>query len=190
MNSNLFHTNSGLILAFDFSTPGFLVHLGSWACSVCVRVCVCVCVCVCVSSHAHSVAQWCPTLCNSMDCSLPGSSVLGIFQARILEWVAISYTWNIPGTYQEHTWVCSPPRYQTHMSPTLAGRFLTTRTTWKTCLCPYRALMHFLLLPELFAKGIFSDTITRSGSPTTKCQRTFLPELFFLALLTFSLNTQ
>ena len=36
------------------------------------------------------VAQLCPTLCNPMDCSLPGSSVHGIFQARILEWVAIS----------------------------------------------------------------------------------------------------
>ena len=36
-----------------------------------------------------SIAQ-CLTLCNPMDCSLPGSSVHGIFQARILEWVAIS----------------------------------------------------------------------------------------------------
>ena len=35
------------------------------------------------------VAQPCPTLCNPMDCSLPGSSVLGILKARILEWVAI-----------------------------------------------------------------------------------------------------
>ena len=35
-------------------------------------------------------AQSCPTLCDPMDCSLPGSSVHGIFQARILEWVAIS----------------------------------------------------------------------------------------------------
>ena len=36
------------------------------------------------------VAQLCPTLCNPMDCSLPGSSVRGIFQARVLEWVAIA----------------------------------------------------------------------------------------------------
>ena len=35
-------------------------------------------------------AQLCPTLCDPMDCSLPGSSVCGILQARILEWVAIS----------------------------------------------------------------------------------------------------
>ena len=36
-------------------------------------------------------AQSCPTLCNPMDCSLPGSSAHGIFQARILEWVAIRW---------------------------------------------------------------------------------------------------
>ena len=38
------------------------------------------------------VAQLCPTLCNPMDCSLPGSSVHGILQARILERVAISFS--------------------------------------------------------------------------------------------------
>ena len=38
------------------------------------------------------VAQSCPTLCDPMDCSLPGSSVHGILQARVLEWVAIVYT--------------------------------------------------------------------------------------------------
>ena len=36
------------------------------------------------------VTQSCPTLCDPMDCSLPGSSVHRIFQARLLEWVAIS----------------------------------------------------------------------------------------------------
>ena len=39
-----------------------------------------------------SVAQLCPTLCNPVDCSPPGSSVHGILQARILEWVAISFS--------------------------------------------------------------------------------------------------
>ena len=36
------------------------------------------------------VAQLCPTLIDPMDCSLPGSSVHGIFQARVLEWSAIA----------------------------------------------------------------------------------------------------
>ena len=38
------------------------------------------------------VTQSCLTLCNPMDCSLPGSSVYGIFQARALEWAAISFS--------------------------------------------------------------------------------------------------
>ena len=38
------------------------------------------------------VAQSCPTFCDPMNCSLPGSSIHGIFQARILEWVTISFS--------------------------------------------------------------------------------------------------
>ena len=64
-------------------------------------MCVCVCVCVCV----HVCAQLCLTLYYPMDRSPPGSSVLGVFQARILECVAISY---FRGSSQ--------PRYQTHVS--------------------------------------------------------------------------
>ena len=47
------------------------------------------------------VAQSCPTLCNPLDYSLPHSSVHGIFQARILEWVAISFT---RGSLQPRDW--------------------------------------------------------------------------------------
>ena len=38
------------------------------------------------------VAQSCPTLSDPMDCSLPGTSIHGIFQARVLEWGAISFS--------------------------------------------------------------------------------------------------
>ena len=38
------------------------------------------------------VAQSCPTLCDPIDCSLPGSSVHGILQARVLEWIVISFS--------------------------------------------------------------------------------------------------
>ena len=38
------------------------------------------------------VPQSCPTLCDPVDCNLPGSSIRGILQARILEWVAISFS--------------------------------------------------------------------------------------------------
>ena len=53
-----------------------------------IHMCVCVCVCI----YSLVVTQLCPTLGNPTDCSPPGSSVHGIFQARILEWVAISFS--------------------------------------------------------------------------------------------------
>ena len=43
--------------------------------------------------------QSCPTLCDPMDCSLPGSSIHGIFQARVLEWVAIAFSVYVPTQY-------------------------------------------------------------------------------------------
>ena len=58
--------------------------------------CLCVYMCVCICS------QLCPTLCDPVDCSPPGSSVHGIFQARKLEWVAISYS---RGSSQSRDWI-------------------------------------------------------------------------------------
>ena len=63
--------------------------------------------------HLVLVTQSCPTRCNPMDCSLPGSTVHRIFQARILEWVAIS-------SCRRSSW----PRDWTQV-PCIAGRFLT-----------------------------------------------------------------
>ena len=66
--------------------------------------------------------QLCPTLCEPMDCSLPGSSDRGIPQARILEWVVI------PSSRGS-----SRPSNPAHvfMSPALAGGFFTTSATWE-----------------------------------------------------------
>jgi len=44
------------------------------------------------SESESEVAELCLTLCNPVDCSVPGSSVHGILQARILEWVAIAFS--------------------------------------------------------------------------------------------------
>ena len=50
------------------------------------------------------VTQLCPTLCDPMDFSPPGSSVHGIFQARILEWIAISFS-RVSSQPRDWTWV-------------------------------------------------------------------------------------
>ena len=44
------------------------------------------------AAAANKSLQSCPTLCDPMDCSLPGSSIHGIFQARVLEWGAIAFS--------------------------------------------------------------------------------------------------
>ena len=49
-------------------------------------------VCVCKPSAAAKSLQSCPTLCDSIDGSSPGSPIPGILQARTLEWVAISFS--------------------------------------------------------------------------------------------------
>ena len=50
------------------------------------------------------IAQSCPTLSDPMDCSLPGSSVHGIFQARVLEWGAIAFSIQMANS---HIKICS-----------------------------------------------------------------------------------
>ena len=76
--------------------------------------------CVC------EVAQSCPTLCDPVDCSPPGSSVHGILQARILEWVAISFSRG-----------SSQPRDQARVSCFAGRRFIlsATREAWCSTIC-------------------------------------------------------
>ena len=66
-----------------------------------------------LSMQKSEVAQSCPTLCDPLDCSLSGSSVHGIFQARVLEWIAISFSRG-----------SSRPRNRTQVS-CIAGTFFT-----------------------------------------------------------------
>ena len=71
-----------------------------------------VCVCVCVL-----VTQACPAVYDPMDCNSPGSPVHGILLARILEWVAISFS-KEPSQPRDRTWVSR-----------IAGRFSTVLAT-------------------------------------------------------------
>ena len=75
----------------------------------------------CACMHAKSL-QLCPPLFDPMDCSLPGSSGHEILQARILEWVAISFPIASSQPKIEPESLASPP---------LAGRFFTSKTPGK-----------------------------------------------------------
>ena len=75
-----------------------------------------------------SDAQSCPTLCDLMDCSLPGPSVHRISQARILEWVTIFFSGDLPNPEIE-------PESLTF--PTLTGGCFTSSVTWEASFLLY-----------------------------------------------------
>ena len=97
-------------------------------------------------THKHAQYDLCllakslqlyPTLCNPVDCSPPGSSVHGILQARILEWVAMPSSRDLPDPRTELTSL---------VSPALPGTFFTSSTIWEA----HTALYHPLFLIFIF----------------------------------------
>ena len=103
--------------------------------------------CVC------EVAQSCPALCDPMDCSPSGSSVHGIFQARILQWVAISFSRG-----------SSHPRDRTQVSCT-AGVFFTTRPPGK----PHRVVRGIRINSQPNAADLATQQHPHSGpAPATR----------------------
>ena len=117
-----------------------------------------------------SVAQSHPTLCNAVDCSPPGSSVHGILQARILEWVALSFSRE-----------SSRPRGPTRVS-SLAGRFFTIWASWRApfltrlpgflIIRAYHAPIQLVMYVPLWVKAtvlamVPKNTISHSPAPTT-----------------------
>ena len=109
---------------------------------------------MCQSACVH--AQLCPTLCDPMDCSPPGSSVHGILQTRILEWVAMPLS-------KESSW----SRDQSHIScvSCIAGRFFT-----------WQAKMHsfsFQFLSQTYFKSYKTFLLTLFEGKETCCSTDF-----------------
>ena len=78
-----------------------------------------------VLSAAAKSLQSCPTLCDSIDCSPPGSPVPGILQARTLETVAISFSnawkWKLKVKSLSHVWLFKTPWTAAHQAPPSMG---------------------------------------------------------------------
>jgi len=99
--------------------------------------------------------QSCPTLCDPMDCSLPGFSIHGILQARTLEWVAISFSntwkWKVKVKSLSRVWLLATPWTAAYQAPPSMGFSRQQywsgvplpspcrRTGWPKCLFPNQA---------------------------------------------------
>ena len=85
-------------------------------------------------SEVSEVTQSCPTLCDPVDCSLQGASLHGILRARVLEWVAISFSRG-----------SSRPRDQTRVSRIAGARdYCIFLSTWKLISCHQVRTVHYI----------------------------------------------
>ena len=91
------------------------------------------------------------TLCDPVDCSPPGSSVHGIVQARILEWVAMAF---LRGSSQPGDWTCIS---------CIAGRFVTHWATWEACTC------HIEQINQCSSRGLHSHWQFLPNDRASKC---------------------
>ena len=113
------------------------------------------------------VAQLCLTLRDPMDCSLPGSSVHGIFQARVLEWVAIAFsnTWKgkVKRKSLSRVWLFVTPWTATYQAPPLMG-FSRQEYSLGKCSSVHHFLFCSLSIPNLiYALNLFNLTFCFSA---------------------------
>ena len=111
--------------------------------------------CMKVKSESE-VSQSCLTLCDPMDCSPPGSSIHGIFQARVLEWGAIAFSAlyiYLPLIEQSSLW-CEQIRFCCWILLYLSLRFLFLKNEWNEegCTCVVFCFLLPLLLLLLLSR--------------------------------------
>ena len=106
------------------------------------------------------VSQLCPTLCDPMVCSPPGSSIYGIFQARVLEWGAIAFSIQSLSHVQLFVtlWTAA---HQASLSFTISQSLLKLMSIESMMLSNHLILCHLLLLASVFPSiSIFSNKPT------------------------------
>ena len=159
------------------------------------------------------VTQLCPTLCDPMDCSPPDSSVLGILQASILEWVAIPFSWGssqprdqtkvscITGRFfffffcsgfchtlkwNSHGFTCVPhPDPASHLPLHLLPLGFPSGRALVSCIQP--GLVICFTLDNIHVSMLFSWNIPPSPSPT-ESKRLFYKSVFFFSVLHIGLS--
>ena len=97
---------------------------------------------------AAKLLQLCPTLCDPIDGSPPGSSVPGILQARILEWVAISFSNACMQSRFSHIRPCVTPRTAAHQAPLSTEYILPLTNRW-----------HYAVEPTTFTLCVLSRSV-------------------------------
>ena len=109
--------------------------------------------------------QSCPTLCNPIDGSPPGSPVPGLLQARTLEWVAISFSnawkWKVKVKLLSHVWLLATPWTAAHQAPQSVG--FSRQEYWSGLPLPSPWKMVWRFLKKLAIKPPYDPAIPCLG---------------------------
>ena len=105
-------------------------------------------ICQKYAAAAAKLLQSCPTLCDPIDGSPPGSSVLGILQARTLEWVAISFSnvwkWKVKVKSLSHVRLLATPWTAAHQAPLSKGFFQARILEWSAIAFSSRKYIQYI----------------------------------------------
>ena len=123
-----------------------------------------------IKESESEVAQSCPTLCDPVDCSLPGSSLHGILQARVLEWGAIAFSrgsswprdWTrvscIPGRCF-NLWATREGQFTLRHLPVLALSWLPIVITWRLQVIRFPSHLPNVVTETLFLSNLKMKTL-------------------------------
>ena len=131
------------------------------------------------AAAAAKLLQSCPTLCDPIDSSPPGSPVPGILQARTLEWVAISFSsawkWKVKVKSFSHVWLLATPWTATYQAPLSLGFY--RQEYWSRVPLPsphdgislslFVLLFYLFLLP--FNEHMWEDSKKRKTDASQEC---------------------
>ena len=140
------------------------------------------------AAAAAKLLQLCPTLCDPIDSSPPGSPVPGILQARTLEWVAVSFSnaskWKMKGKPLSHVRLFTTPWTAAHQAPPFMG--LSRQEYWSGLHCilnsnEYSGLISFRMdwLLLLAVQGTLKNLLQHHSSKAS----IFLRSVFFIVQL-------
>ena len=153
--------------------------------------------CLTTSAAAAKSLQSCPTLCNPIESSPPGSSVPGILQARILEWVAISFSnawkWKVKVKSLSRVQLLVTPCTGTYQAPPSMG--ISRQEYWSgvplpslltTSNLPWFMDLTFLTNQYFVSKSIFLMLILLHSFLISICMKYFFPSLHFQPVYIFN----
>ena len=138
----------------------------------------------CAAAAAKSL-QLCPTLCDPIDGSPPGSPIPGILQAETLEWVAISFSnawkWKVKVKLLSHVWLFATPWTAAYQAPPSMG--VSRQEYWSGVPLPSSKwtlnLVNFLIRRQIYSTCKREEHIHRIQSAKSRCRELYQTNGFF-----------